>query len=102
MLYWHQKYGTLCNTDNTLENSHYLLYWLSDAASLITPKLPEETITQDDWSMCQAVSYRDPVIRVSRCQVLDKLSTRKRKKGLRWITFDDIMMSCVSIATEVE
>ena len=32
-----QKYGTLCNTDNTLENSHYLLYWLSAAAALITP-----------------------------------------------------------------
>ena len=44
---------------------------------------------------------------------LEMLSTRKGKKGLRWITFDDIMMSCVavahikkdssvSIATEVE
>ncbi len=34
-----------------------------------------------------------PGIQVSACQVLGKLSTRKRKKGLEWITFDDIMMS---------
>ncbi len=26
------------------------------------------------------------------------LSTRKGKKGLRWITFDVIMMSCVAVA----
>ncbi len=43
-----------------------------------------------------------PGMKVVACQILGKLSTRKRKKGLEWITFDDIMMSCVSIATEVE
>ena len=36
-----------------------------------------------------------PGIQVSACQVLGKLSTRKMKKGLEWITFDDIMMSLV-------
>ena len=27
-----------------------------------------------------------------------KLSTRNVKEGVRWITFDDIMMSCVAVA----
>jgi len=34
-----------------------------------------------------------PGMKVARCQILGKLSTRKRKKGLEWITFDDIMMT---------
>ena len=34
-----------------------------------------------------------PGMKVARCQILGKLSTRKRKKGLEWITFDDRMMT---------
>ena len=34
-----------------------------------------------------------PGMKVVACQILGKLSTRKRKKGLEWITFDDIMMT---------
>ena len=33
-----------------------------------------------------------PGMKVVACQILGKLSTRKRKKGLEWITFDDIMI----------
>ena len=39
-----------------------------------------------------------PGMKVVACQILGKLSTRKRKKGLEWITFDDIIRTLVRVA----
>jgi len=58
MLYWRQKYGTLCNTNYTTENSPFLLFNLSAAAAFVNSLNSLKLYTQDDWSVCRAVSDR--------------------------------------------